>query len=155
MFEEGSIELAREEEEGRAVRPAIARFDDWPTLQKYVVQSIAAGASRGHVYLRKDTPQALIELWVKRYVRCSNPECTNKFPAIRKHKNGDGWSIHVSGPIDDGHGRCRHRIETKRSTQWLYLVTRQANRSPRIRKATEDARQALLRINAKNELEIL
>jgi|SRR5688572_1109635 len=155
MFEEGSDELARLEELGQVVRPAIAEFDDWPALSEYVVQSVAAGASRGHVYLKTQTPPTLIELWVRRYVKCSNPHCTNKFPAIRKHLNGERWSIHVSGPENDGHKRCRHRIETKRQTQWLYLVTKQVVRSPRIAKSRENARQGLFKINEDNELVII
>ena len=127
---------------GRAERPAIADLDIWNEIKPYVVHGMYAGASRQHVYLMTQTPEKFINRWKKRPVRCSNPDCNDLFPCIRKHLNGKQWSIHVSGPLN-GHPQCRNRNETRMQTLWLYLVTGQAMRSPRVARARKDARQSL------------
>lgn len=155
MFEEDSVELLRIEELGLAIRPAIAKLPEWSRLREVIVHAKSAGASRGHVYVRSDASPALIERLQKVHVSCSNPECVLRFPAIRLHRNGTRWSIHVSGIETNGHGACRHRKETKLQTEWLYLVTKQAVRGPRLAKAIKNSDQGLFKINAKNELEYL
>lgn len=139
-FEERYEMVRTLEAEGKAIRPAIAELPKWSEILKWIVAAQNAGASRGHVYLRSDTPPALIKDLSNTYIACSNSECNDKFQAIRKHRNARLWSIHVSGP-DQAHNHCHHCKETKLKTEWLYIVSEQAGRSPRMKRACDNARQ--------------
>jgi len=142
-FQEDSEEMRTLEVIGKIIRPAIADLDEWPELLRYIVRAETAGASRGHVYLEAHTPASLIQRLRKRYVKCSNSNCNDEFIAIRKHANARLWSIHVSGP-GDAHKHCHKCAETKKKTLWVYLVSGQAGRSPRVRKASEDTLQRVM-----------
>lgn len=150
---EASVELARLVENGKAERPAIAKLTEWKELREWVVHATCAGASRGHIYIRRDAPAKLIKRLQKVHVDCANPECPIRFPAIRKHLNGEQWSIHVTGPKQgNAHRHCSHRKEANIQTEWLYFVTKQAGQSPRMKKAREDSRQGLMKIDENNDL---
>lgn len=127
------------------INPAIMDLPIWQELRTFVTPIHNSDKSRASIHLRV-LPPGLQRRAKKIFVKCGHPNCDKQICIIRKHAGSSTYSVHPTGPRDEGHDRCAYGKYVQAQMLALQLDVEQAEQSPRIKRVKEDRRQQRLGI---------
>ena len=123
-------------------KPPIMKLVIWQEARRWIYPQRDTLKPRGHFGFMRDIPEGLAKRLERLQTKCV--KCGKLINPVRSHHNASTLTLHVTGSRNNGCRFCSYGNEARAAVLALQLDLGQAERSPKILKSKDAARQQKL-----------